>query len=248
MLVLTGATGRSLIGEFVGTFALVFIGAGSIVTDHLTRGALGLAGIAAAHALVLAIMISAIGHISGAHFNPAVTAALLIARKISSGLAGLYVVTQLVAAVIAALLLVAVFPPSAWQPVHLGTPALGNGASFGTGVLLEAILTFFLVFAVFGVAVDVRGPFKGIAGFGIGLVVGFDILMGGPLTGAAMNPARAFGPALVSGSWQDALVYWIGPLLGAAAAAGIYGYLLLPGAGTLDAGAPRERGVQRSSR
>jgi aquaporin Z len=246
--VLTRATGRSLIGEFVGTFALVFIGAGSIVTDHLTKGSLGLAGIAAAHALVLAIMISALGHISGGHFNPAVTVALLIARRISITLAGLYVVTQLLAAVVAGLFLLAVFPSSAWQPVHLGTPALGNGATFGTGVLLEAILTFFLVFAVFGVAVDVRGPFKGIAGFGIGLVLGFDILMGGPLTGAAMNPARAFGPALVSGFWQDALVYWIGPLLGAAAAAGIYGYLLLPGASTVDAGAPRERGIQRSSR
>lgn len=245
---LTRATGRSLIGEFVGTFALVFIGAGSIVTDHLTKGALGLAGIAAAHALVLAIMVSAIAHISGAHFNPAVTAALLVARRMSAGLAGLYVVTQLIAAVVAALLLLAVFPSSAWQPVHLGTPALANGATFGTGVLLEAILTFFLVFAVFGVAVDGRGPFKGIAGFGIGLVLGFDILMGGPLTGAAMNPARAFGPALISGSWQDALVYWIGPLLGAAAAAVVYGYLLLPATSGVDAGAPREPGVERSAR
>lgn len=245
---LTRATGRSLIGEFVGTFALVFIGAGSVVTDHLTKGALGLAGIAAAHALVLTIMVSAIAHISGAHFNPAVTAAVFIARRISATLAGLYILTQLAAAVIAALLLIAVFPPSAWQPVHLGTPALGNGVAFGTGVVLEAIFTFFLVFAIFGIAIDARGPFKGIAGFGIGLAVGFDILMGGPLTGAAMNPARAFGPALVSGSWQDALVYWIGPLLGAAAAAGVYGYLLLPGASTVDAGAPREPGVQRSSR
>lgn len=245
---LTAATGRSLIGEFVGTFALVFIGAGSIVTDHLTRGALGLAGIAAAHALVLSIMVSAIGHISGAHFNPVVTVAVLIARRISARLAGLYVLTQLVAAVFASLLLLAVFPSSAWKPVHLGTPALGNGASFGTAVLLEAILTFFLVFAVFGVAVDGRGPFKGIAGFGIGLVLGFDILMGGPLTGAAMNPARAFGPALVSGFWQDWLVYWIGPLIGAALAAGVYGYLLLPARSAVDAGAPLERGIQRSSR
>lgn len=244
----TGATGRSLIGEFVGTFALIFIGAGSIVTNQLTKGAVGLPGIAAAHGLVLAIMISAIGHISGAHFNPAVTFGIWIARKISTPLAALYIATQLIAAVVGGFILLAIFPSSAWQPVHLGTPGLGNGASFGTGVLLEAVLTFFLVFAVFGVAVDVRGPFKGIAGFGIGLVVAFDILMGGPLTGASMNPARTFGPAVASGFWQDHLVYWIGPLIGAAIAAAVYGYVLLPRPSTVEAGAPHERGIERSSR
>ncbi len=243
----TTATMRSLVGEFVGTFALIFIGAGSIITNQLTKGAVGLPGIAAAHALVLAIMISAIGHISGAHFNPAVTFGLWIARKIATPLAALYVVTQLIGATIGALLLLAVFPKSVWQPVQLGTPALGNGTSFGTGVLLEAILTFFLVFAVFGTAVDVRGPFKAIAGFGIGLVLGFDILMGGPLTGASMNPARTFGPALVSGFWQNHLVYWIGPLIGAVVAAGIYGYLLLPRPSELEIGQPSEPGVMRST-
>lgn len=241
------ATGRSLIGEFIGTFALIFIGAGSIVTNQLTKGAVGLPGIAAAHALVLAIMISAIGHISGAHFNPAVTFGVWIARRISTALAALYIVTQLIGATLGALLLLAIFPRSVWQPVQLGTPSLGNGTSFGTGVLLEAILTFFLVFTVFGTAIDARGPFKAIAGFGIGLVLGFDILMGGPLTGASMNPARTFGPALVSGYWQNDLVYWIGPLIGAVIAAGIYGYLLLPRPSALEAGQPLEPGVERSA-
>ncbi len=225
---LTAATGRALIGEFVGTFALIFIGAGSIITDSLTQGKVGLLGIAAAHGLVLSVMVSAVGHISGAHFNPAVTFAFLLARKITAPLAGLYLVTQLVAAVVGGLLLRAIFSSEVWQPVHLGTPGLGEGTPFGTGVLLEAVLTFFLVFAVFGIAVDPRGPFKGIAGFGIGLVLAFDILVGGPLTGGSMNPARTFGPALASGFWDNHLVYWLGPLLGAAVAGPLYGYVLLP--------------------
>jgi aquaporin Z len=244
---LTAATGRSLVAEFVGTFALIFIGAGSIITNQLTKGAVGLPGIAAAHALVLAIMISALGHISAGHFNPAVTFGVWVARKIAAPLAALYVVAQLIGATVGGLLLLAIFPKSVWQPVQLGTPGLANGTSFGTGVLLEAILTFFLVFAVFGTAIDVRGSFKAIAGFGIGLVLGFDILMGGPLTGASMNPARTFGPALVSGFWQNHLVYWIGPLIGAAVAAGIYGYLLLPRPSALEAGQPREPGLERSA-
>ncbi len=143
------------------------------------------------------------------------------------GFGRVYWVAQLVGAVVAGLLLLVVFPREQWQPVHLGTPALGLGIGFGKGVLVEAILTLFLVLAVFGVAVDSRGSFKSVAGFGIGLVLGFDILVGGPLTGASMNPARTFGPALASGYWQDDLVYWIGPLVGAAAGALIYTYLLL---------------------
>jgi MIP family channel proteins len=227
-MAMNAQTGRSLVAEFLGTFALVFIGAGSIVTNQWTKGAVGLGGIAAAHALVLAIMITALGHISGGHFNPAVTFGIWIARRISIGSAALYWVAQLLGAVVAGFLLLAVFPSEQWQPVHLGTPALGLGIGFAKGVLIEAILTFFLVLAVFGVAVDSRGSFKTVAGFGIGLVLGFDILLGGPLTGAAMNPARAFGPALASGYWQDDLVYWIGPLIGSAVASLVYGYLLIP--------------------
>jgi aquaporin Z len=220
--------GRSMVAEFLGTFALVFIGAGAIVTNQWAKGAVGLVGIAAAHGLVLSVMISALGHVSGGHFNPAVTFGVWIARRIPTVSAALYWVAQLLGAVVAGLLLLAVFPSEQWQPVHLGTPALGLGIGFGKGVLVEAILTFFLVLAVFGVAIDERGSFKAVAGFGIGLVLAFDILVGGPLTGASMNPARTFGPAVASGYWQNDLVYWIGPLLGGAVAALIYGYAILP--------------------
>ncbi len=245
---LTPATLRALIGEFVGTFAFIFIGAGSIVTDSLTKGKVGLVGIAAAHALVLSIMVSALGHISGGHFNPAVTFGVLVAQKIALPSALLYGVAQLVGAVAGGLALLAIFPASAWQPVHLGTPALDHGTAFGTGVLLEAILTFFLVFAVFGVAIDPRGPFKGIAGFGIGLVLGFDILVGGPLTGASMNPARTFGPAVASWFWDNHLVYWLGPLIGGGLAGALYGYVLLPRRGEGARGQTEEREVQRARR
>lgn len=217
---------RQAVAEAVATFALCFIGAGAILTDRLTGGGVGLLGIAFAHGLVLAIMVSATMNISGGHVNPAVTIAILIAGKIRPSAAVVYIVSQLVGGAIAGFLLLAIFPPAIQASVHLGTPALASGVSFGQGVLIEAVLTFFLVFAVFGTAVDKRAP-QGIAGFGIGLVLVFDILMGGPLTGASMNPARSFGPALTAGFWDNHLVYWIGPILGGAIASIIYSKVLM---------------------
>jgi len=223
---------RPCIAELIGTFALVFIGAGAVCADSYlinvqgAFGGIGLLGIALAHGLVLAIAVSATGHISGGHINPAVTAGFLVTGRITRTLGVFYMLSQLVGAIIASLLLKAIFPESAWQPVNLGTPALGVDTSYWDGVLLELILTFFLVFTVFAVAVDERAP-KNIYGFAIGLVLTFDILAGGPISGAAMNPARALGPALVSGFWDNHLVYWLGPLLGGMAAALIYNYLLL---------------------
>lgn len=222
---------RPCIAELIGTFALVFIGAGAVCTNYYIENmqggiGIGLVGIGLAHGLVLAIAVSATGHISGGHINPAVTAGFLVTGRITPTLGVLYILSQLAGAIIAALLLRAIFPENAWQPVNLGTPELGVDMSYWDGVLLELILTFFLVFTVFAVAVDERAP-KNIYGFAIGLVLTFDILAGGPLTGAAMNPARAFGPALVSGFWENHLVYWLGPLLGGMAAALIYNYLLL---------------------
>jgi len=211
---------QPLLAEAVGTFAFFVIGAGSIVTDHYTKGGVGLVGIALAHGLVLSIMISIFGRISGGHFNPAVTVGLLVGQKIESTLAGLYIVAQLIGAVCAGLVLRMIFDPSVWGPVHLGTPALGSGISFGNGVFIEAVLTFFLVMAVYGTAVDPQAP--KIAGFGIGLTVAFDVLMGGPLTGASMNPARTFGPAFASGYWDNHMVYWIGPLIGGVIAGLVY--------------------------
>jgi MIP family channel proteins len=216
---------KPLIAELIGTFAFVFIGAGSIITNTLTHGAIGLLGIALAHGLALAIVITIFAATSGGHINPAVTIGFLITRRIAPLLGILYIVAQLVGATLAGLLLQAIYPQVVWQAAQLGTPNLAPGVSFGTGVLVEAVLTFFLLLAVFGTAVDPRAP--KIGGFGIGLTVLVDILMGGALTGAAMNPAIAFGPALAGGFWQNDLVYWIGPIIGAVIAALIYEYVIL---------------------
>ena len=218
---------KAAVAELLGTFALCFIGAGAVCTNQWTGGALGLLGVAVAHGTVLAVMVSALGHISGGHFNPAVTIAVAAARKIEGERACLYVIAQLAGASLAAFFLGTIFPEAVWQPVHLGTPSLGAGINAIQGTLVEIILTFFLVLAVFGTAVDSKGSWNAIGGFGIGTVLIFDILVGGPLTGAAMNPARAFGPALVSGVWDHQLVYWVGPVLGGTLAGLLYTLMFL---------------------
>ncbi|MCZ6858478.1 MAG: aquaporin, partial [Gemmatimonadetes bacterium] len=164
---------------------------------------------------------------SGAHFNPAVTLGLWLNNKIDAKNAGAYVATQLLAAIIAALLVKALLPSVAGEITGYGTPRIAGDVDIIQAILIEAILTFFLVSAVFGTAVSSEAP-SGIGGFGIGLVLLFGILVGGPLTGAAMNPARAFGPALVAGEWVGQAAFWIGPLLGGAAAALVWGKVLLP--------------------
>src|SRR2546429_2508824 len=176
---------KPLIAELIGTFAFVFIGAGSIITNTLTHGAIGLLGIALAHGLALAIVITIFAATSGGHINPAVTIAMLVTRRIAPLLGLLYIVAQLVGATLAGLLLQAVFPQAVWQAAQLGTPMLAPGVSFGTGVLVEAVLTFFLLLAVFGTAVGPRAP--KIGGFCIGLTGGFGILMGGEVTGGAVE-------------------------------------------------------------
>ncbi|MFN2385829.1 MAG: MIP family channel protein [Thermoanaerobaculia bacterium] len=222
-------TTQRALAEFVGTFALIFVGAGSILVNQMTGGGTGLPGIALAHGLAIAVMVSAIGHISGGHINPAVTFAALLARRISPSLAAAYVAAQLAGAVAAAMLLAPLFDAQTRQAVQLGTPALGAGVTAGQAILFEAIATFFLVFVVAATGFDERGAFKAVAGFPIGLTVTIDILVGGPLTGAAMNPARAFGPAVVAGYWSNHWVYWIGPLLGAGIAALLYSAAYLRG-------------------
>ncbi len=217
-----------LLAEFVGTFALIFIGAGSIMTMAQwdpTGGAL--VGIAAAHGFVIAVMVSALGHISGGHFNPAVSTALLVTRKIKPVDWAAYVVVQLVGATVAALALTVLYDKVVKDATGLGTPSLAAGHTSGQGLLLEGILTFFLVFTVFAVAVDGRGAFKIVAGLPIGFVVFFDILMGGPMTGGAMNPARWFGPALVSGNWSNGWLYIVGPVVGGIIAALLYDLMIL---------------------
>jgi aquaporin Z len=206
--------------EFVGTFALVFIGVGAVI---FSGGQL--LGVAFAHGLVIAVMASAVGHISGGHFNPAVTFGFLVTRRMDPILGAVYVVTQLAAAVVAMLALNVIFPDE--PSLDPGVPRVADQITLSAGILTEAILTFFLVWVVFATAADARGAFKSIAGLAIGLTITFDILMGGPLTGAAMNPARAFGPELVQGEWGDWWVYWVGPLIGGGIAALSYELLYL---------------------
>lgn len=211
---------RPALAELVGTFAFFFIGAGSIVVDSYTHGAVGLLGIALAHGLILAIMVSTFGAISGGHFNPAVTIGLWVAKKVNVSTVLLYIVAQLIGAAFAGFLLRGIFPAEVWMPVHLGTPALAVGINPFVGLILEAVLTFFLLLAVLGTAVDSMAP--KIGGFGIGLTVAVDILIGGPVTGAAMNPARVFGPALAAGFWENHWIYWLGPIAGGAFASWLY--------------------------
>jgi MIP family channel proteins len=217
---------RRSLAEALGTFALVFIGVASVVEKSASGANYGLLGIAVAHAVVLSVMITATMAISGGHINPAVTIGLLVARRVSSRTALAYIPAQLVGAVFGALAVKQLFPVPAVRAALLGTPSLAGNVQITQAIGLEAILTFFLVSAVFGTCVNAEAPKVG--GFGVGLVLLFDILVGGPLTGAAMNPARAFGPALVSGQWVAHSVYWVGPIAGAIVAALLWEYVLLP--------------------
>jgi len=213
----------ALIAEATGTFLFFFVGAGSIVLGDYMAGnggsGPGLLGVALAHGLALAVLVSALGPVSGGHFNPAVTLAVSIMGKLTPLRAGLYVVAQLIGALAAGLALKVVFA-DAWHASNIGTPALGAGITPAIGIAVEAVLTALLVLAVIGTAVDPRAP--RIGGLAIGLAVAADILVGGPLTGAAMNPARWFGPAVAAGAYADWYVWWIGPAIGAAVAALLY--------------------------
>ncbi len=211
---------RALLAEFVGTFTLVFAGVGSIAANQMSGGAVGLTGIALAHGLAIGIMVSATMAVSGGHLNPAVTFGALLGGKITVRNAVAYVVSQCFGAIVAAWFLTLAIPGPVVEAVKLGTPALGNGVTAGEGVVVEAVLTFFLVFVVYGTAMDARAPKVG--GLFIGLAVAMGVLAGGPLTGAALNPARDIGPALVGGGLGDTWLYWVGPLLGGGAAGLLY--------------------------
>jgi MIP family channel proteins len=216
-------TAAALIAEAFGTFLFFFVGAGSVVLgDYLAANGgtgPGLLGVALAHGLSLAVLVSALGAVSGGHFNPVVTLAAWIMGKITPVRGTLYVVAQLAGGLAAGLALKVAFA-DAWQASNIGTPALGPGITPALGIGIEAVLTALLVLTVIGTAIDSRAPKLG--GLAIGLAVAADILVGGPLTGAAMNPARWFGPAVAAGAYADWYVWWIGPAIGAAVAALIY--------------------------
>jgi MIP family channel proteins len=215
---------RRAVAEFLGTFGLVFFGAGSVVTAG--TGGFGLLGVALVHAIVLSVMVSSTMAVSGGHLNPAVTLGLLVTRRIDAKNAVIYIVAQLLGAVVAAFAIKAMLPGPMVRATIVGTPQIAGTITLPLAIALEALLTFFLVSAVFGTCVNAEAP--KIGGFGIGLTLFFDIMVGGPFTGAAMNPARAFGPALVSGAWTGHAVYWIGPIVGGVLAALLWDKIILP--------------------
>lgn len=215
---------RHFTAEFIGTFALVFVGSAAIMQTKNPGSGVGLLEVALAHGIILAVMVSAAMRVSG-HFNPAVTLGFLATRRIEPMMAGVYILAQLLGAVLAAYALRGLFPEMLFNMTHAGSQSLAIDVSFGQGIALEAIATFFLVFVIFGTAVDPAAPKVG--GFAIGITIAADILAIGPLTGASMNPARSFGPAIASGIFEAQAVYWIGPIIGGVAAALIYDTLFL---------------------
>jgi MIP family channel proteins len=212
---------RRAAAEGLAAFALVFAGCGAIVTDASYDGALGTVGIGLVFGLIIMVMIYATGHLSGAHINPAVTIAFTLTRHFGVRDATAYIAAQLTGAIAGALVLLAVWPD---KPAALGAtvPSVAAGSAF----VYEVILTAILMFVIIAVATDTRAV-GAAAAIAIGATVGLDAIFGGPVTGASMNPARSFGPALAAGEWQDFWIYLVGPVAGAAA--GAFAYQLIRG-------------------
>ncbi len=210
---------RRAAAESIGTFFLVLIGAGSAVVNAAIGGGIGVAGIALAFAFVIIAMVYALGHLSGAHLNPAVTVAFWSTRRFPGRDVALYVAAQCAGAIAAAGVLRAVLGPVG----HLGAtlPATAPLVPVGAAFLIEWLLSFALMFVIMAVATDDRVA-PGFAPLAVGLTVGFCALMGGPLTGASMNPARSLGPALVGGEWRAHWLYWVAPMTAMMIAARAY--------------------------
>jgi aquaporin Z len=219
--------GRAAAAEFVGTFALIFFGAGAVIL--FANGKVDLVGVALANGLVIAIMVSQMGHLSGGVFNPAIQAALWATGKMPTARSAIYIAAQFLGAIAAAYLLRFLVPGPTFHAGAGGTPALAAGLATSKGVLFEAVGTFFLVWAVFATMVDDRGPFNRTAGFTIGLTITFGVLAIGPWTGGAFNLARWFGPALAASDFSDWYVWIVGPLAGGIVAGVLYWALFLKG-------------------
>jgi aquaporin Z len=215
---------RHFISEFTGMFVFVFVGGAAIMTSKQSGSPAALVEVALAHGLTMGVMVSALMRISG-HFNPAVTIGFIVTRRIEPMMGALYIVAQLIGAVIAAYALKAAFPDAVFVATRGGGQSISLDITGGQAFILEAIATFALVFVVFGTAVDPRGP--KIGGLGIGLVIAADILAIGPFTGGSMNPARSFGPAVASGVFEAQLLYWLAPITGAVIAALLYEHVFM---------------------
>jgi MIP family channel proteins len=216
---------QRLFAEWIGTFVVVFTAAGAVCASQAYRATHGpgegLLPLALAYGLAMAAMVIALGHVSGGHFNPAVTAGFWVTRRISTPEFALYAIAQLAGAVAAAYLLRWAVPQAIWRPVALGTPDLATDLTRARGMVFEGAATFFLVL-VECAAVGARGPLEKLAGVAVGLTVTMGVLFAGPLTGGALNPARAFGPALASHHWLNHGVYWVGPLAGGVVAGWVF--------------------------
>ena len=222
---------QKLLAEFIGTFILIFFAVGAISADqylHATsQTPIGTLGVALAYGLTYAILVGAISHISGGHLNPAVTAGYWVTRRLGTLQALLYWFAQLLGAIAATYLLVAIVPDPIWTAAGRGVTLLAPDFTRLHAMLLEGVMTFFLVFVVFATLVDARGIFSKTSSFAIGLTISVGVLFGAPFTGAAINPARAFAPALAAHYWSNHGVHWVGPLLGGVLAAVIYDRLFL---------------------
>jgi MIP family channel proteins len=217
---------QKLLAEFIGTFTLVFAATGAICADQTLRapgqGGPRVLAYALAYGLAAAVMVSATGHISGGHLNPAISIGFWVTKRLGTFQALFYCVAQLLGAVAAAYLLAAILPETTWRPVSLGSTDLGSDFTRMHGMLFEAILTFFVVFVYFASAVDVEGALHQLGGIAVGLTITMGVLVGQPFTGASMNPARTFGPALAGRHWINHGVFWVGPLFGGIIAAVVY--------------------------
>ena len=230
-------TWRRSFVELMGAFALVFAGAGTIMSIGPQADA-GTLDVALATGLAIAVMVIAVGHISGGHFNPAITFGFIVTRRMNALLGVAYIVAQLAGGVLAALLLRWIFPAANRNAANLGAPSV-HTIDIGAALVVEALITFFLVWVVFAVTTDLRNAYTMLAGLAIGLVIVFGMLIAYPLTGGAFNPARAFGPELISNTWSDAWIYYVGPLAGGAIAALLYDEVYLRAAAPAPVGPPQ---------
>jgi len=215
---------KALVAEFIGTFTLIFVGVGAIASNAMTGQMLGLTGVALAHGLAIAVMVSATAAVSGGHLNPAVTFGAMVAKKIDVLNGFAYIVAQCLGGIAAAYVIKLIIPEQVLLATGYGTPAVTKGITVTQALLAETVLTFFLVFVVFGTAFDKRAPKVG--GLFIGLAVAMGVMMGAAISGASMNPARFIGPAVAGGGFENTWLYWVGPLVGGGLAALVYKYVL----------------------
>lgn len=237
--------------ELIGTFGVVFIAIGAICADQYlaasSQGRLGILGIALAYGLAYAVMVSALGHISGGHLNPAVTVGYWVTRRVSTVQAVSFCIAQLVGSIIAAYVLSSLMPDTGWRTRALGsiTPDLSPDITRGQGMAIEAVVTFLFVLVIFATAVDAKRALRKFSGLASGLALAAGVLVAAPFTGGSMNPARTLGPAVATHHWENHGVYWVGPLLGAIIAAVLYDRLFLrdqPPGGAISS--PEARGAE----